>query len=402
MRTPIRFPAVALLLLSASTLIAGGFQLNEHGARAVGLGGAFAARASDPSAIYFNPAGLGFQTVNQISLGATVILPRVAFFGPYQLNTNTKTAMDNQTFTPPHVYGTYHFSEDLHFGIGVYTPFGLGTQWPQEWSGKFITTKADLQSFFISPTVAYRLRDGLSIGVGFNYAVGTVRLEQTVSDPFDPHGTLALKFDANSFGFNVGVLYKPSSEISVGASYRSEVAFSATGTADFTPNRPVYPEGDAKSSLTLPATGYLGVAYSLSDNLVVEADYQYVGWSSYQELAVEFAGDGSKVISPKNYRDTFVLRVGAEYTMDDWQLRGGYFFDRTPVETPYVDPLLPDANRNGLNVGLGYRLTSSLSIDAAYMLLLMDERKAEKTVIDFDGTYQTRADLFCVSLTYTF
>lgn len=393
---------MTLCFVSSSSLMAGGFQLNEHGARAVGLGGAFAARAYDPSAIYFNPAGLGFQTINQISLGTTLIFPQITFFGPYQLNTNAETTMDSQLFTPVNFYATYHFSEDLHFGIGVYTPFGLGTKWPKDWSGKFISTKADLQSFFISPTVAYRVSEDLSIGVGFNYVIGTVRLERAVSDPFDPHGNLILKFNAASFGFNVGVLYKLSSDLSVGASYRSEVGFDATGTADFTPDRSVYPEGDAKSSLTLPATGYFGVAYSPVKNLVVEADYQYVGWSSYRELAVEFLVDKSKVVTPENYRDTFILRLGLEYTMGDWQLRGGYFFDHTPVETKYVDPLLPDANRNGLNLGFGYRLSSNLSLDAAYMFLLINERKTVGSVYNFDGTYQSRANLFSLSLTYGF
>lgn len=398
---PLNLVLILSVVLSPA-LLAGGFQLNEHGARAVGLGGAFAARASDPSAIYFNPAGLGFQTINQISLGTTLILPQIAFFGPYQLNTNTETKMDNQLFTPVNFYGTYHFSEDLHFGIGVYTPFGLGTKWPKDWSGKFITTKADLQSFFVSPTVAYRVSENLSIGVGFNYVIGTVRLEQTVSDPFDPHGTLVMEFDGSSVGFNVGVLYKLSSDLSLGASYRSQVKFDATGTADFSPDRSIYPEGDAKSSLTLPATGYFGVAYSPMKDFIVEADFQYVGWSSYKELSVEFTKDQSKVVSPKNYRDTFILRFGAEYTIDDLELRAGYFFDRTPVESAYVDPLLPDANRNGLNVGFGYRISRNLSFDAGYMFLLIDERRSEQTVIDFDGTYQSRANLLSVGLTYGF
>lgn len=393
---------LAFIFLTVPThAICGGFQLNEHGARAVGLGGAFAARAYDPSALYYNPAGLGFQVKNQITLGTTIIFPDIAFFGPYQLNTNEKTEMTSQVFTPINFYATYHWSDDLHFGIGVNSAYGLGTKWPDDWSGKFITTQADLQSYFITPTVAYRIADNLSIGIGFNYVFGSVAINRVVSDPFDPHATISMKLDASSFGFNAGILYKATTDLSLGLSYRSSVRLDATGTADFSPNRPVYPEGDVTSSITLPATGYFGIAYSVLENLVVEADYQYVGWSSYKELVIEFKADGSRVVEPKEYQDTYILRFGAEYTMENLQLRAGYFYDHSPVQTRYVDPLLPDASRNGLNLGLGYTVTEQISIDAAYMFLIFEDRKAEQTVVNFDGTYQARASLLSIGLTYT-
>ena len=367
----------------------------------MGLGGAFAARAYDPSAMYFNPAGLGFQTLNQISFGTTLIMPDISFFGPYQLNSNEKNEMTSQVFTLINFYATYHFSEDLHFGVGVNSPYGLGTKWPEDWPGKFITTQVDLRSFFITPTVAYRISEDLSIGAGVNYVFGDVTIRRVVSDPFDPHAKVNLSLDASAFGFNAGVLYKAAPGISVGLSYRSSVKLEASGKADFTPDRTVYPEGDVSSSITLPATGYLGVACEIVENLVVEADYQYVGWSSYKELVIEFKADGSKVVQPKEYQDTYILRFGAEYTMGSLQLRGGYFFDHTPVQTRYVDPLLPDASRDGLNVGFGYGLTESLSLDGAYMMLLFEDRKVEQSVVNFDGTYQSRASLFSIGITYT-
>jgi long-chain fatty acid transport protein len=389
------------ILSFLSNSVAGGFQLNEHGARAMGLGGAFAARAYDPSAMYFNPAGLGFQTMNQIMAGTTLIMPDVSFYGPYQFNSNAKTEMVSQLFTPINLYATYHLSDDLHFGIGVNNPYGLGTKWPEDWAGKFITTQIELQSFFVTPTVAYRLSEDLSVGIGVNYVFGDVSIKSVVSDPFDPHAKTTLSLDASAFGFNAGILYKATADISVGASYRSSVKLDATGTADFAPARSVYPKGDVASSITLPATGYFGVAWTASENLVVEADYQYVGWSSYDELVIDFKADGSTIAQPKKYEDTYILRAGAEYTMDGMQLRAGYFYDHSPVQTKYVDPMLPDANRNGFNIGIGYTLTNSISVDAAYLLLLFDERRVEQTEVNFDGTYQSHANLIAIGLTYT-
>lgn len=394
--------AAVLSVLITSTLYGGGFQLNEHGARAMAMGGAFAARASDLSAIYFNPAGLAFQKGAQVLLGATLIFPKTSFFGPDQLNTNQETKMKSQVFTPINLYASYEIMDGLVGAIGVNNPYGLGTEWPSDWTGKFITQKVDLQTFFISPTISYKVTDQLSVGAGVNYVTGEVSIKRMVSDPFDPHATTEIEGTANAFGWNAGVMYKFSPTLQLGASYRSEVKMEATGTASFDPARSAYPAGDISSNLHLPATGFVGVAYSPIDELWIEADYQYIGWSSYKELAITFKKDNSTSVSPKNYEDTYMIRVGAEYTMGDLQLRAGYLYDRSPAPAKYVEPLLPDANRNGLNLGFGYRLSKQLNIDVAYLFLKIDQRKAVDTEIKFDGTYNSMASLIGVNIGYSF
>ncbi len=394
--------AGSFTLLMTITALGGGFQLNEHGARAMAQGGAFAARATDPSAIYFNPAGLGFQHGTQVYLGATFIMPKVSFFGPLQDNVNTETKMVDQTFTPINAYVTYQVTDNIHVGFGVNNPFGLGTKWPDGWSGKFISNEVDLKSFFFTPTVAYKFSDQFSLGVGMNYVTGNVTIKRTVSDPFDPHANIDLELSGTGAGFNVGALYKFTNELSVGASYRSSVKIDASGTATFTPNRSVYPAGDASSSLELPATGFLGIAYAPMEHLSLEADYQYIGWSSFKDLTITFKKDNSQTVSPKDYQNTYILRVGGEYTWNDFQFRAGYLYDHSPVLTAYVEPLLPDANRNGANLGVGYQFTKELSVDVAYMFLKFDQRKVTGTAVNFDGTYNANANLFSVDLGYNF
>lgn len=200
-----------MTLLLASQALAGGFQLNEHGARAMAQGGAFAARATDGSAIYFNPAGLGFQTTGSVYLGMTAITPAGTFLGPRQKNPSEKTTLVSTTFTPINVAVTSPVLDDFHVGIGINNPFGLGTEWPRDWVGKFLTTKVDLKTFFITPTVAYRVNDQLSVGAGLNYVLGSVLLERAVSVvsvalPEPPR--VSLSMNATGVGFNLGVLWK--------------------------------------------------------------------------------------------------------------------------------------------------------------------------------------------------
>jgi len=156
------------------------------------------------------------------------------------------------------------------------------------------------------------------------------------------------------------VLYKFTPDLSAGVSYRSSVKLNASGNVSFRPQIPVVNviDDDVTSSLTLPATGFAGLAYKVSPNLTVEADYQYIGWSSYNQLEIDFKNDPTKnVIEPKDYSNTYMIRIGGEYTMDALKIRAGYLYDHSPVPSAYVDPILPDANRNGVNVGLGYQFT---------------------------------------------
>ncbi len=389
----------SILLLLPLAAFGGGFQLNEHGARAVGQGGAWVARAYDPSAIYFNPAGLAFQRGTFVSLGTTFIAPRAKYYGigTGQLN------MNNQVFTPINGYITSSLSDDLVVGIGVMNPYGLGTEWPTAWTGRYITTKADLISFFVTPTVSYKVTDDLSVGVGVNYVTGSAKLSRIISDPFaQQEHTATVDASGTGWGFNIGLLYRPTEDLSVGASYRSGVTIDATGSATFKPGLSVFPAGDVTATLNLPATGYIGVAYAVSENLEVEFDYQYVGWSSYDSLTVVFKADPSLPGDPKLFEDTYILRWGAEYTMDRLQLRLGYFFDNNPVKDRYLEPTLPDVDRHGFNAGAGYAVSQNISLDVFFMYLKGVQRTVSGTYVGLDGTYSTTATLFGVNLTYGF
>lgn len=395
-------------LLATAIALGGGFQLNEHGARAMAQGGAFAARANDASAIFFNPAGLA-GVGNSVYFGATFIMPKATFFGPIRNandpNIQNETKMVDQTFTPINVYGTYAVTSDLHVGLGVMNPYGLGTEWDPQWVGKYITTKIDLQTFYFTPTVAYKITDQLAVGVGANIVTGGVKLSRA-KNVINTDTKVTLDMTAKTaYGFNVGVQYKATQDVTLGVSYRSTVKMDASGPATFDPNFTIVNvvNDNVSASLELPATGFVGVAYKVMPNLEVEADYQYIGWSSYKELNINFQNDPTKnVISPKNYKDTYMIRVGGEYTLEALKLRAGYLYDHSPVDAAYVEPLLPDANRNGFNIGAGYQITSALSVDVSYLFLKFDQRKAENTAIQFDGTYNMTANLFGIDFGYSF
>ncbi len=401
----------AVIMLSVSVAFASGYQLNEHGAKAVSMGGAFVARADDPSAIFFNPAGLSFVKGFNVMVGGTLILPSTTFTGPYPNNTETK--MNSLSFFPPNAYITYNFDNGLAAGVGVYTPEGLGTDWPKDWVGRFIITKINLQSFNINPTISYAYKDIISVGVGFDYALGNVVLERYNYTPFsDSLGNPITPFihmdgNASGTGFNFGLLLKPIENVSVGFSYRSKITFKATsGTATFSGAgslAPLLPGGAVSTSLPFPETWYAGIAYK-GDRYSVEADYQYVGWSAYNQLNIDFAThtalqQNSTIVG--NYSNSYIVRVGGDYMIDDiWTARAGVFYDKNPVPDAYDVPILPDADRLGINVGVGVKVSKNISIDASYMFLPFKQRTVTTSAYGFNGTYNTTANLIGIDLSY--
>ncbi len=401
----------AIAVMTVSTAFGSGYQLNEHGARAVSMGGAFVARAWDASAIYFNPAGLSYVQGFNIMLGGTLILPSTTFTGPYPNNTEWK--MNSISFFPPNAYISYNFGNGLAAGVGVFTPDGLGTDWPQNWVGRFIITKINLQSFNINPTVSYSYGDFISVGVGFDYALGNVVLEKYNPTPFsDPSGIPITPFihmqgDANGTGYNFGLMLKPTKNISVGFSYRSKIDFKTTnGTATFSQDgvlAAMLPGGAVSTSLPFPENWYAGVAYK-GDNYSVEVDYQRIGWSAYKQLNISFATQttlqqNSSIIG--DYSDTYIIRAGGEYNLDKmWTLRAGVFYDKNPAPDAYDTPILPDADRIGLNLGVGVNVTNHFGVDASYMFLPFKQRTITNSAYGFDGTYNTTANLIGIDLSY--
>jgi long-chain fatty acid transport protein len=421
--------AVLLVSLAASSLLfAGGFQLNEVGARAMGQGGAFAARANDLSAMYYNPAGLAYQNGFGAYVGASMILPKSSWTSP----TGTPTTdMNSQTFVPPNAYVGYGLKDGLSFGIGFFVPFGLGTEWPEEWAGRRLAVKTDLQSYMVNPTIAYKVNETFMIGAGFSWMYSKVTMEyrvQTFSSlapptPASSDGWASLDANGNAFGFNLGAIYKPMPKMSFGVSYRHTTETDLEGDATFEDMQALssfFPGGSGKATITFPNQIFAGLSYDVSENLSLEFDYQWVGWSTYDSLIVELptgpvaplppALGGPRPLqttqrSEKAWNNTYLLRLGGEYRMKEWSFRLGFIYDATPQPNKTVEPMLPDANRYEGTIGLGYKFAGHWGVDVAYQFISFQDRTVTgPTTGDmnrFPGTYKSTANLFGLSLGYT-
>jgi long-chain fatty acid transport protein len=369
-------------MLVACIALGGGYQLNEQGARAVGMGGAFVATASDASAVYYNPAGLAFQKGINVLIGGNLIIPATKFKSTvpaYEISTKS------QVFTPVNLYDAYQINDDIVVGLGIFNPFGLGTEWPTPWSAK-----SDLQTWYFNPAVGYKITDQISLGLGVSYVYGSIKMSQP-GQSIDGTG--------NGYNFNFGGIYKPMEGLSIGVSYRMKTNVKFSG--DFKAVTPLGAlSGTGELTLPMPGNFYVGAAYDVLPELTVEGDVQYIQWGVYKNLELKAPAPVGTIVQNKNWNDNITLRGGAEYKLNkETKLRGGLILDLSPQPPSKTEPSIPDGDRVDISVGGSYKINDNLSIDAAYMLVLFMERNAKGATPA--GIYNSTAHIVSISLGYT-
>lgn len=406
-----------LIFLSFQSIKAGGFQLNEHGAKPMGMGGAFTAIANDASAVYWNGAGLTQLTGSQILIGTALITPITSFRGVYPKVDEYK--MEKQTFFPSHIFAAFRANENIVWGLGVTTPFGLGTKWDDNWIGKYLAIETELVTFAFMPTWAFSFSDKFSISAGFQYNYGKVLMTRKNSQaPFAGDAFIELKGDdTEALGYQFGLMFKPTQSVSIGASFHSEVNYKFKGKANSKGAQQLIDikrlpkDADIEAKLTTPMNLAVGLAFDPVKNLTLSFEYQFVGWSSYDVIAVNFIDPAYNDLSAsRDYKDTYIARFGLEYRLSPAiSLLGGVYYDNKPVSPEKVDPSLPDANKLGFSGGFDFKLSQKFGIAASYLFIRAEENTVTNSqenyapgIAPFNGTYNSTANLFSLSLTYNF
>jgi len=419
-----RILLLLILLLAPVTSRAAGFLIFEGGAKALGMGGAFTAQADDPSAIFFNPAGLSQVEGVQVYGGFSFIFIGTDFSGvDPDPGFGTTGETGTLLFSPVNVYATWQFNPKFTAGIGLFNLFGLGQDWndPATFVGRHIATKVDLRSFWINPTIAWQPIEDVSFGFGLDLVYATVDLDRYVQQ-WDPNGqgflnvgTAKLEGDNGlDVGWNVGGLYRSPNNVNIGVSFRSQVTTDLEGPAGFVQ----VPSGDAaldqavaasfptdqsvKTTLRLPWIMSLGVAYTGLERWTFEVDFNYVAWSRFNALFFEFNEDPSlNTLRPQNYDDKWSLRTGFGYDLwEELTLRGGYYFDPTPQPEGAMSPMLGDVTRHGISGGVGYH-TGAITFDGFILVLISTDRSTNGLSYDgYNGTYSSFGNVFGLNVGY--
>ncbi|MEO8560585.1 MAG: outer membrane protein transport protein [bacterium] len=431
------------------------FGLNEIGSCALSRGFAVTgAPCEDGSSIYWNPGAMPKTRGLTAMAGAAAI----KIDGDFTSDTTfQKYNTDISTAIVPHLFLNYRTGGRVALGLGVYVPYGLTSQWGENFPGRFSAKKASLQTLYVQPNIAFQITDGWSIGAGPVIGHSTVELIQgadlstLAASPAATFGQLGiakrtefaratLKGSAMAYGVNVGVHGRINPSWEVGARFLSTLYFKyddadatfeqkTTGltlAANNPLNLPAGTSIDAilagqfsgsgaltaqkvKTRIMHPAQAQIGFGYSGFQNTTVSFDYAWVGWRSFNTLPVDFQGP-AKASSRElleNYNNTSSVRLGVEHRYTGGAaLRVGVAGAAAAAPDATVTPLLPEQDRGYGMLGGTYPITRTLSVDAGIAHIFttgrrgrIDERSAKQTAEQVNsGAYTLRGNILSLSL----
>jgi long-chain fatty acid transport protein len=356
------------------------------------MGGSFVGLANDYTAIYWNPAGIGQLKGNYLGLFSTDVIPSGKLKVP-DAGIDAKSLINH--YISPNVMGYLGFSplKDLTFALGVFVPAGLGS----EWSGKDLKalsggTEVEWMSKIavidISPAVAYKVSDNLSIGAAFNIFYGTFDLKKPAGMKAQDGKTYVFQFSESSTGIGYGVTlgahYKLNEMISLGASFRTKTAVKMDGTAK---NAGMAVLGATESKFNRDVAWPMwisgGIAVRPTQNWVITADAQFSQWSKSENQfvakydnanwqgALSLAGQN---VFTLNWKDATQVRFGTEYQINSsFTVRGGYYIDPAPAPTETYNILFPSMSYNAFTIGASYKV-ANLTFDLGYEYLSGKDR----------------------------
>jgi long-chain fatty acid transport protein len=383
------FLALIGVLVSAQLSFGAGFALYEGSARGVALGGTLVGRADDPSALFYNPAGITQLPGLQVQAGATAIIPGTKVTTDFGLpGTEETEETKTNVWVPPHLYATYQFSDRVWFGVGTFSQFGLGTEFDANWRGRFNSYEAVIQTVTLNPNVAFKVTDEFSLAAGLDVMWFDLTLKNRIplGVPFaSPEEDHALEGDSFGYGFNFAMHYQPCRWAKLGASYRSQVKQNVQGTAEFSGAAPpgVFTNTDVSGSILLPDMVFFGVALYPIERLSLEVGGVWNRWSNFDELRIDYEtpipGAPNTIVRNKSWHDTWRIQFGAEYKALDWlDLRAGYVFDEEPISDDHADYLVPAADRHIFSFGPGFRW-NNWTLDLAYGYIHIEDREFTAT-----------------------
>lgn len=396
--------AVLLLMLLPTVCKAGGFALNEYAARANGMGGAMIAIADDASAVAYNPAGITQLQGDSAMLGMTAIAP-VANVKAGQGATTTTQA---NIYTPPHAYVTYQAGERAWIGVGVFTRFGVGTQYGYDWVGSNNVYRVELSTYSLAPNLALKLTDSLSIGFGPELVFSGADLRSRPMIAPGVYRDQKINVDGFGIGFQIGLHYILNDQWSAGFMYHSTQKHTDKGNVKWQ-EAPGFWNGDISMSLTLPASYTLGVAYKPTKDWKIEADAVFTQWQDYEKLVYMYdrrpgTGVAGDITKEKNWRNVWRFQLGAEYMATDWlALRAGFVWDQDPIRKGYEDYMLPSSDRKIYSVGFGI-IKEKVTYDFSLMYLRNNHRSidANSSINGASEFSNSRAYMAGFSIGYAF
>jgi len=416
-----------LWISCTGSLWAAGFQLfNEGSARVMGLGAAVTGRTDMVEAVWYNPSATAFLEGPEFMTGLALVMPSVEF----DSDNGRDYEMTDRVHPLPFLYAAYPLNDRFTLNFSFNVPYGLTTDWDDDWEGRYEAVYTSLRCYFFTPSIAVKLTDRLSFGFGAQVVYADAELRKSLVSTTTPGVDITTKLTGDDWeaGWLVSLTYKIWEHTSLGIIYRSQINLHLEGDAKYyntdktailplpgggftrvNPASLAFRNGDGEVFLDLPDTLSVGITTRVFPRWTLSLDFLWSGWSTYEQLKYkyeykpgEFPAKPGSIIQPKDWDDVLAVRFGVEYALSDtWTLRFGYVYDPSPIDDDTRGAELPTNDRQLFNFGMGYR-KGNLGVNFAYTYLTMEDSHPGEETSYLRGTYEGEAHIVAFDLSYRF
>ena len=409
--------ACAIVACLPSVSFALGIRIADQDARATARGNAFTATADNPSAIYYNPAGISQLYAPPLSLGTGVGKAARPVeqdgegglqlrMGLYAITLGSKATLGGGAYTTDishrwqataSFYATYKKANSpLTFGLGMYSPYGFGIWYPENSPIRQLAISGSIAYTSINPVVSWQVTPTLSIAAGptFNYAkTGLKRgiFATDVGDAFEFEGT------GWALGANAGIMWQPHPKHSFGLMYRSETQVNFDGHANTVIPNFISNREPGTANIVFPQNIVLGYSFRPTPRWNLEVNVDWTDWDRLNTVTLNKVS--GTVPLPFNWQSSFFYEFGATYKFDDgFSASAGYIYSENSVPNGSFNPIVPDSNRHIFTVGVG-KQWKKLDLDVAYQYAHGPSRTVTGLAA---GNYQFDSHALTISAGYHF
>jgi long-chain fatty acid transport protein len=337
---------VSLVFAGVHNASAVAFRLPNQDPEGIARGNAFAATADNPSAIYYNPAGITQLEGQTISAGMYLVSAHTEYTSP----TGAKAQTDDKFQPVPQLYYVYSpTNSPLSFGLGVYAPYGLSLDWGTP-PFKTLAENGKLLYATINPIVAWKIHRTLSVGIGptinyseaeLNRAMGIISGDQF---RFKGHGV--------DYGFNAGLLWQPHEQWSLGVNYRSATKINYRGESEA---NPIFAPRGTSASIPFPQFVVGGISFRPTEKWNVEFDVDWTDWNSVNTVQFKNTSFGT-VPFVLNYQSSFMYEFGVTRKFANGYFASiGYFYSENSSPDANFNPIVPDGDLHLGSFGVGHK-----------------------------------------------
>jgi long-chain fatty acid transport protein len=357
------------------TTFGNGLRVASQDSFASARGEAFVATADNPSAIYYNPAGITQIADTALRIGLYSIYVDPTFRPPATAPNHNQTYGINKHFDfIPQIFLTHSFeSFPISLGLGVYAPFGGSSSWPDDTGFRTVATRGSTTYVRINPVVAFKLTDQLSIGVGLSANYARMNLEQgliPLAEPLD--NNFRFTGDGWAVGGNAGLLWKPCEYFSFGATFRSQTTSTLDGETAVEQQPLISSTAlPAHAGIEFPWNVTFGISIRPTPKWNIEFDADYTDWSSFDVVTIHQEGTPppglhQDVPVKLDWQASWMYEFGVTRYFDSrWHASAGYMFNENSVPNQYYTPLVADMDRNFFSLGIG-RTGKRFDFDITY------------------------------------